>query len=55
MIIERRPAGETISASGQGPVESRTEVKVPLKSEEVPSNKTALRKRRSCSKEKTCC
>ncbi|MGB6530909.1 MAG: YsnF/AvaK domain-containing protein [Candidatus Nitrosopolaris sp.] len=39
MIIERRPAGETISASGQGPVESRTEVKVPLKSEEVQVTK----------------
>jgi uncharacterized protein (TIGR02271 family) len=29
----RRPAGETVSTSGQKPVESRTEVKVPLRSE----------------------
>jgi uncharacterized protein (TIGR02271 family) len=36
MTVERRPAGETISSvSGQRPVESTTEVKVPLKSEEV--------------------
>jgi uncharacterized protein (TIGR02271 family) len=33
MTVERRPAGETVSTSGQKPVESRTEVKVPLKSE----------------------
>jgi uncharacterized protein (TIGR02271 family) len=35
MTVERRPAGETVSTSGQKPVESRTEVKVALKSEEV--------------------
>lgn len=39
MTIERRPAGETVSASGQRPVESTTEVKVPLKSEEVQVTK----------------
>jgi uncharacterized protein (TIGR02271 family) len=40
MTVERRPAGETISStSGQRPVESRTEVKVPLKSEEVQVTK----------------
>jgi uncharacterized protein (TIGR02271 family) len=33
MTVERRPAGESVSTSGQKPVESRTEVKVPLKSE----------------------
>jgi uncharacterized protein (TIGR02271 family) len=33
MTVERRPAGETVSTSGQKPVESRTEVKVPLRSE----------------------
>ena len=39
LTVERRPAGETVSASGQRPVESRTEVKVPLKSEEVQVTK----------------
>lgn len=39
MIVERRPAGETVSASGQRPGVSRTEVKVPLKSEEVQVTK----------------
>ena len=39
MTVERRPAGETVSTSGQKPVESRTEVKVPLKSEEVQVTK----------------
>ena len=40
MTVERRPAGETASTtSGQRPVESRTEVKVPLKSEEVQVTK----------------
>ena len=40
MTVERRPAGETISStSGQRPVESATEVKVPLKSEEVQVTK----------------
>jgi uncharacterized protein (TIGR02271 family) len=40
MTVERRPAGETVgSTSGQRPVESRTEVKVPLKSEEVQVTK----------------
>ncbi len=29
MTVERRPAGETVRTSGQKPVESRTEVKVP--------------------------
>jgi uncharacterized protein (TIGR02271 family) len=33
MTVERKPAGESVSTSGQKPVESRTEVKVPLKSE----------------------
>jgi uncharacterized protein (TIGR02271 family) len=39
MTVERRPAGETVSTSGQKPVESRTEVKVPLKREEVQVTK----------------
>ena len=39
MTVERRPAGETVGTSGQKPVESRTEVKVPLKSEEVQVTK----------------
>ena len=40
MTVERRPAGETISStSGQRPVESATEMKVPLKSEEVQVTK----------------
>jgi uncharacterized protein (TIGR02271 family) len=40
MTVERRPAGETVSStSGQRPVESATEVKVPLKSEEVQVTK----------------
>lgn len=40
MTVERRPAGETVSTtSRQRPVESRTEVKVPLKSEEVQVTK----------------
>lgn len=40
MTVERRPAGETISStSGQRPVESTTEVKVPLESEEVQVTK----------------
>ena len=40
MTIERRPANETTStATAEGPVQSRTEVKVPLKKEEVEITK----------------
>ena len=54
MTVERRPAGETVSTSGQKPVESRTEVKVPLKSEEVQVTKAALCQRRTIGQEETC-
>jgi uncharacterized protein (TIGR02271 family) len=40
VTIERRPAGETTSTStAEGPVQSRTEVKVQLKKEEVEITK----------------
>jgi uncharacterized protein (TIGR02271 family) len=40
MTVERIPTGETVSStSGQRPVESTTEMKVPLKSEEVQVTK----------------
>ena len=39
VTIERRPAGETTGTSTEGPVQSRTEVKVPLKKEEVEVTK----------------
>jgi uncharacterized protein (TIGR02271 family) len=39
VTMERRPAGETTSKATEGPVQSRTEFKVPLKKEEVEVTK----------------
>jgi uncharacterized protein (TIGR02271 family) len=50
MTVERRPSGETVSTSGQNSVESRTEVKVPLKSEEVQVTKQLMSKKRYLSR-----
>ena len=49
--IERRPASGSTKADS--PVQSRTETKVPLKSEEVTGNKAALCKGRSICQEET--
>jgi uncharacterized protein (TIGR02271 family) len=39
VTIERRPAGETTSTATEGPVQSRKEIKAPLKKEEVELTK----------------
>ena len=49
--IERRPASGSTKADS--PVQSRTETKVPLKSEEVQVTKRALCKGRSICQEET--
>ena len=35
VTIERRPASETTTAASERPIESKTEMKIPLKKEEV--------------------
>jgi uncharacterized protein (TIGR02271 family) len=39
VTIERRPAGETTSTATEGPAQSREDIKVPLKKEEVEVTK----------------